>query len=162
MTNEIQLLAAGACAVVFTGLLAISDVASAGSVPAGHRTSAVEATRVDRVPTPHLDWTPCREIAECAAVRLPLDYDEQDGPTTEIALLRVKARDQSRRIGSLFVNPGGPGASARAYALRGARALGDEVVDRFDLVGFNPRGVDGSDNMRCFPDERPDRDLRQG
>ncbi|MDR7275660.1 hypothetical protein [Catenuloplanes atrovinosus] len=60
------------------------------------------------MPTPVLAWSACHEIAECATVRLPLDHDRPRGATTEVAVLRVKARDRANRIGSLFVNPGGP------------------------------------------------------
>jgi hypothetical protein len=49
------------------------------------------------------------EIAECATVKLPLDYDQPRGATTDVAVLRIKARNQATRIGSLFVNPGRPG-----------------------------------------------------
>ena len=49
--------------------------------------------------------------AECATVKLPLDYDAPRGATVDIAVLRVKARKPAQRIGSLFVNPGGPGGS---------------------------------------------------
>lgn len=102
------------------------------------------------MPTPKLAWTPCYEYAECATVRLPLDYDEPHGATTEVAVLRVKARDQQRRIGSLFVNPGGPGGSGTEMALAAPYFLGDELLDRFDVVGFDPRGVAASTQVRCF------------
>lgn len=75
-------------------------------------TSAKERKRVDSVKTPKLGWYKCYQTAECATVRLPLDYDKPKGATTEIAVLRVKARDQKHKIGSLFLNPGGPGGSS--------------------------------------------------
>ncbi|HEX8630074.1 MAG TPA: alpha/beta hydrolase [Catenuloplanes sp.] len=115
-----------------------------------HRTSPIEARRVDQVPTPELGWYKCFDYAECATVELPLDYDDPRGPSTELALLRVKARDQKKRIGSLFLNPGGPGALGTAIALAAPYFLGDEVLDRFDVVGVDPRGVGYSENLRCF------------
>ncbi|MGN9917922.1 alpha/beta hydrolase [Micromonospora palomenae] len=115
------------------------------------RTSPAEARRVDRVPTPKLDWYACYGYAECATTRLPLDYDQPKGATTEIALLRVKARDQQSRIGSLFLNPGGPGGSGTDIALAAPYFLSDELLDRFDIVGVDPRGVAASDNVKCFP-----------
>ncbi|MDG4794394.1 alpha/beta hydrolase [Micromonospora sp. WMMD1082] len=121
-----------------------------GTASVAHRTSLAERLRVDRVPTPTLDWYECYEYAECATVRLPLDYDNPKGATTEIAVLRVKARDQQRKIGSLFLNPGGPGGSGTSIALAAPNFLGDELLDRFDIVGVDPRGVNASDQVKCF------------
>ncbi|WBB78826.1 alpha/beta hydrolase [Micromonospora sp. WMMD882] len=148
--------AAGIAGIMLAGLAIgpATAVPVTPDTPAGpgptERTSPVEARRVDRVPTPRIDWTPCHGYAECATVRLPLDYDQPDGPTTEVAVLRVKARDQQRRIGSLFVNPGGPGGAGTEMALVAPFFLGDDVLDRFDVVGVDPRGVGGSEQIRCF------------
>ncbi|MFI7517014.1 alpha/beta hydrolase [Micromonospora echinofusca] len=148
--------AAGIAGILLAGA-AVAPAAAAPSPAAGDRpvtsdrTSPQEARRVDRVPTPTLDWYACYEYAECATVRLPRDYDQPDGPTTEVAVLRVKARDQQRKIGSLFVNPGGPGGSGTDIALAAPYVLGDEVLDRFDVVGVDPRGVAASQQVRCFP-----------
>ncbi|MCB0910191.1 MAG: alpha/beta fold hydrolase [Propionibacteriaceae bacterium] len=118
---------------------------------AADATTARERARVDRVPTPHLDWEPCDQ-GQCARVRLPLDYDEPAGATVEVALARVPARKPSERIGSLFLNPGGPGASATDFLQRAQAWLGPDVLDRFDLVGMDPRGTNDSTNTRCFAD----------
>jgi pimeloyl-ACP methyl ester carboxylesterase len=84
-------------------------------------------------------------------VRLPLDYDQPKGATTQVAVVRVKARDQRRKIGSLFINPGGPGGSSTQMALLAPAFLSDAVLNRFDVVGVDPRGVSSSENVRCFP-----------
>ncbi|RSM53692.1 peptidase S33 family protein [Actinoplanes sp. ATCC 53533] len=138
-------------------LLASTVVAPAGAavaIAAGDVTSQQEAERVDRVPTPELKWYACSGLAQCATVRLPLDYDEPDGASVEIALLRVKARKQASRIGSLFVNPGGPGGSGTDMAAMAPAFLSDSVLDRFDVVGFDPRGIGASDNLKCFSSTR--------
>ena len=81
---------------------------------------------------------------------MPLDYDEPDGETISIALARVPATDQAGRIGSLITNPGGPGGSGvEGLALMYA-ALPEPLGERFDLVGFDPRGVGQSAPVRCF------------
>ncbi|MEU8378649.1 alpha/beta fold hydrolase [Streptosporangium sp. NPDC048865] len=105
---------------------------------------------MDALPTPQLTWTACFETAECATVKLPLDYNQPRGATTDIAVLRVKARDQAHRIGSLFLNPAGPGVSATAIARLAPAFLSDELLDRFDIVGVDPRGVGSSQPVRCF------------
>ena len=113
-------------------------------------TSAKERKRVDSVKTPKLGWYKCYDTAECATVRLPLDYDKPKGATTEIAVLRVKASDQKHKIGSLFLNPGGPGGSGTSIALNAPYFLSDSVLDRFDIVGVDPRGIAFSENVKCF------------
>jgi pimeloyl-ACP methyl ester carboxylesterase len=113
-------------------------------------TSTLERRRVDRVPTPKLDWFSCSSMVDCATVRLPRDYDTPKGATTEIAVVRVKARDPKRRIGTLFVNPGGPGGSGVALAVAAPDFLSDAVLDRFDIVGFDPRGIGSSERLACF------------
>jgi pimeloyl-ACP methyl ester carboxylesterase len=102
---------------------------------------------------PHstLRWTACGDSVECARLKVPLDDTVNGGPTISLAIARVRARDPQRRIGSLLVNPGGPGASGIQYLRDNARALPAVIRDRFDLVGFDPRGVGGSAPVECTP-----------
>ncbi len=127
-----------------------SGVATVASRPAFDHTSSREARRVDRVPTPKLGWYPCYGNAECATTRLPLDYDHPRGAKTLVAVLRVKAKDQKHKIGSLFVNPGGPGGSGTGLAQAAPFFLGAGVLARFDVVGIDPRGTNFSDQVACF------------
>jgi pimeloyl-ACP methyl ester carboxylesterase len=124
------------------------------SVVASDRTSAVERKRVDSVKTPKLGWYTCYGTAECATVQLPLDYDEPNGAKTEVAVLRIKAKNQKTKIGSLFVNPGGPGGSGTQLAMAAPFFLSQSVLDRFDIVGVDPRGIANSQNVKCFPTTR--------
>ena len=88
---------------------------------------------------------------ECATVRVPLDYDRPGGERIDIALTRLPATDPDRRIGSLFLNPGGPGGSGVDFVLGIGQSLyTSEVRARFDLVGFDPRGIMRSSGARCF------------
>ena len=104
-------------------------------------------------PSPQISWSPCfKEIGpfECGTVQVPLDYDTSSG-VISIALARLPATDPSRRIGSLFLNPGGPGGSGIDFLLgAGPFLFSDEVRARFDLVGFDPRGIIRSTAFRCF------------
>lgn len=104
-------------------------------------------------------WTSCYTDlgvtnAQCAMVPAPLDYDDPDGEQIEVAVVRMLAADQENKIGSLFLNPGGPGGSGVEFALvAGPTAdqwLGTEVSSRFDLVGIDPRGIGRSTPLRCF------------
>ena len=108
-------------------------------------------------PVPTVEWAPCGPDypgAECAIAVVPLDYDDPAGATTEIALARVPAADQANRIGSVFVNPGGPGGPGVGFVLSGfGDFLAANLGGRFDVVGFDPRGVGLSDPLHCFESE---------
>ncbi len=129
--------------------------AQARQAPRPDRTVRIEADRVDRVPTPRPSWWDCGELyatgAQCATVALPLDYDRPLGPTTQVAVLRIRATDPARRIGTLFVNPGGPGGSGVELAAAARDFLDPRVLARFDVVGFDPRGTNLSSGVRCWP-----------
>ncbi|MBO0866432.1 MAG: alpha/beta hydrolase, partial [Mycobacterium sp.] len=78
--------------------------------------------------------------ARCTTVPVPIDYDNPAGAQAQLAVIRIPA--SGPRIGSLLINPGGPGASAvDATAGMAAALAGSEITRRFDLVGFDPRGV---------------------
>lgn len=92
---------------------------------------------------------------ECAQVPVPLDHDSPRGARVLLALLRIPASDQANRIGSVFLNPGGPGGSGvDAAAFLGPFAYSDEVRSRFDVVGFDPRGIGRSTQLRCVGSPR--------
>ena len=119
------------------GLLNIAPAASASSGPV----------------VPKLHWEACGAAGnfECATAKVPLDYDQPRGATISLALSRIRATDPKRRIGSLFLNPGGPGGSGVEFVQGvGASLYSDEVRARFDLISFDPRGVAGSTPLTCF------------
>jgi pimeloyl-ACP methyl ester carboxylesterase len=102
-----------------------------------------------------VSWLPCDgaelpENAECAAVAAPLNWDAPDGERIELALARVKAPDGAGRLGSLLVNPGGPGGSGKGFLPQALDAIGAEVQARYDIVGFDPRGVGESTPITCY------------
>ncbi|MEZ0363403.1 alpha/beta hydrolase [Mycobacterium sp. pUA109] len=80
--------------------------------------------------------------AQCGAVAVPVDYDHLDGETAKLAVIRFPAT--GARIGSLVINPGGPGESGIEAAVNIVKSLPTQVRERFDLVGFDPRGVASS------------------
>ena len=98
-------------------------------------------------------WRNCGD-AECTTVKVPIDYTNPDGGTIDLAVTRV--RSTGTAIGSLFVNPGGPGGSAVDYAKAASRIVSPSVLDAYDIVGVDPRGVAKSDPMRCLTDDKID------
>jgi pimeloyl-ACP methyl ester carboxylesterase len=104
------------------------------------------------VPTPvagGIAWTSCGGGFQCGTVQVPLDYAHPDAGTIDIALNRKPATIPSQRIGSLLVNPGGPGASGIDFLVAFAPALA--FLNRsFDLIGFDPRGIGRSAPVRCL------------
>lgn len=95
-------------------------------------------------------WAACPydDSAECGTLTVPVDWASPDGATFGLAVARRKATDPAARIGSLIVNPGGPGASGTAFALRRG-FFSEEITRRFDIVGFDPRGVGNSNPVIC-------------
>jgi pimeloyl-ACP methyl ester carboxylesterase len=87
---------------------------------------------------------------ECGTVKVPLDYRKPHGRTITVAITRLKATDQKQRLGSLALNPGGPGGSGylmpHVFAMRPDTA---KLNERYDLIGFDPRGVGYSSKVNC-------------
>jgi pimeloyl-ACP methyl ester carboxylesterase len=104
------------------------------------------------VGTSTLSWSPCyRGIGplECTTVQVPLDYDHPQGATVSIAMTRLPAADPATKIGSLFLNPGGPGGSGIDFLLSGVAFI-PPPLRLFDVIGFDPRGIARSTALRCF------------
>ena len=99
---------------------------------------------------PTITWTPCRGAFQCARTTAPLDYDRPFATTISLNLIRLPAADPAQRIGSLFVNPGGPGGSGVDFVRQAGRSLPLELRGRFDIIGFDPRGIAESTPLRCF------------
>jgi pimeloyl-ACP methyl ester carboxylesterase len=93
-----------------------------------------------------IKWEDCR-LGECAHPEVPLDYGDPSGEMIELSVARVPASGE--RIGALFVNPGGPGATGTDFAQALAMILPREISEHFDIVGIDPRGVGGSNPIDC-------------
>ena len=105
-----------------------------------------------------LTWAACADddSDECATLDVPVDYARPRGDTITLALLKHPAAVPRDRLGSMVVNPGGPGVPGTSYAARASTFFGPEIVDRFDIVGFDPRGAGGSSPVDCLDDEQLD------
>ena len=107
-----------------------------------------------------IPWTDCGGGFECATFEVPYDHDAPDGRVFKLPLVRRPAKNPDARIGSLLFNPGGPGGSGVAF-VKGAWIIMPEAIsERFDLVGFDPRGQANSDpSIDCVDDLEPFVDL---
>jgi pimeloyl-ACP methyl ester carboxylesterase len=119
-----------------------------------------------------IDWNDCsgqlepiiagrpgseRDLAfQCGTTTVPVSYSDPDGGTLKLFLVKATLAGQTNRIGSLLVNPGGPGQSASDAAIQSALTLPTDVLNRFDVVGVDPRGVGLSTPVECISDEQKD------
>jgi pimeloyl-ACP methyl ester carboxylesterase len=104
---------------------------------------------------PVIVWSACRDGFQCGDLTVPVDYSKPDGPSLTLSVIRAPARRSRSRLGSLVVNPGGPGVPALDFLRQLAGALPSAVRDRFDLVSFDPRGVGASSSVHCVDDLDP-------
>ncbi|MGA5816688.1 alpha/beta hydrolase [Kitasatospora sp. NPDC094028] len=108
-----------------------------------------------------IDWQPCDEQSggqpvQCATLKVPLDYAAPGGATVDVALARVPAADPDKRLGSLVLNPGGPGNSGTAMVQWGWKNYQGPLHDHYDLVGFDPRGAGRTAAVHCLDDRTRD------
>jgi pimeloyl-ACP methyl ester carboxylesterase len=140
-TRPARLALAVALALLTTGLTAACSGAKASPPPA----PAATPTTLAGYYAQRLDWQPCDNGFQCARLLVPFDYTRPAGRRFSLPVIRLPATDPSRRIGALVVNPGGPGGSGVQYALGARTELPAAVRARFDIVGFDPRGVGASE-----------------
>jgi pimeloyl-ACP methyl ester carboxylesterase len=161
----VALLALGAgatAALVFTG----DDNDDDGSEPTSRPPAATGPVdpSVTEPPSPELaefysqelEWSECEGGKECATLTVPIDYRDPGGGTIDLALLRAPAENPDARVGSLVVNPGGPGAPGTETAKESASYFTDPVRESFDIVGFDPRGTGSSAPVDCLTDAELD------
>ncbi|CAB4918814.1 unannotated protein [freshwater metagenome] len=98
-----------------------------------------------------LDWTSCSSGLSCAWLTVPLDYAKPDGETIRLRVGKASMTGPAEgRLGSLVVNPGGPGAPSVGFARSVADGIAPNVAKSFDVVGFDPRGVGESVPIVCM------------
>ncbi|WP_436788043.1 alpha/beta hydrolase [Yinghuangia sp. YIM S10712] len=144
----VALATAGLLAGLLAGCTDSDDEATPTTPPAPGSANTVPMPRASSI-----DWGDCPEgrAYECGTLSVPIDYTDPDGAKIDIALLRAKAKG-GERIGTLVVNPGGPGGSGISFARYAASAFPENVRERYDIVGFDPRGVGRSAPVECLSD----------
>lgn len=128
--------------------------------------SSASETSTTAVHEGDIDWGGCtNELAQmaelqCGHLSVPIDNDDPDSGTVDLVLARQPATGPAEeRIGSLVLNPGGPGGSGIEFLASAASVFPPELTQRFDLVSFDPRGVGESSPVRCLSDEEKDEQL---
>jgi pimeloyl-ACP methyl ester carboxylesterase len=110
-------------------------------------------------PSSTLTWVPCEgKGLECTTLKLPVDYADLAAGQFDLAVVRHAARKPAERIGSLLTNPGGPGGSGVSFVINTIEQPGvfsDAILDKFDVIGFDPRGVVRSNGVTCGPKPNP-------
>ncbi len=124
-----------------------SDVAERSTTTATSEPSTTTTTTIQLPAVEPIAWTACGRF-DCARMRVPIDYANPGSGTMELALIRRPAGDPAQRIGTLVMNPGGPGSSAVRRVERGF-TVSPEVAARFDIVAFDPRGIGDSTPITC-------------
>jgi len=159
---------------VLTAIVSLCAVAACAAEEDRHGPAGPVPAGLERFYGQRLSWADCAAFGttasdraalaakdvRCAELTVPLDYANPQGDTITIAVLRRSADDEDERIGSLLINPGGPGAAGLATAARLASQGQDtELGRRFDFVGFDPRGVGASKpRIQCLTDAERDAD----
>ncbi|HVB94725.1 MAG TPA: alpha/beta hydrolase [Acidimicrobiales bacterium] len=153
-----RLLAAAAAGVCLLGGCTPASKAPSASKPsASATTTATSSTRGTNgtttteppLPVTPVQWSGCGSGLQCGSVTVPLDYSQPQGATIQIAVERHPAEVPSQRIGSLVINPGGPGGSGINDLPDELGVLTSGLLDDFDIVSFDPRGVQRSAPVVC-------------
>lgn len=157
-------------AAITAGLVAASMMLSGclyamipeGSEPRPTRSTTPDTEGVSGELLPYyeqtLDWTACDRggaTFDCTYVTAPLDWENPAEGEIELSIVRHQSAQEP--VGSLLTNPGGPGASGRDFILDSlSYAVGDDLAENYDVIGFDPRGVGDSTAVRCFDAEDMD------
>ena len=134
---------------VCVGALSIAAIPPSGASPSAQST-ALPDTVMNDGSAPSVAWSACRDGFQCAKVAVPLDHGRPGGPKISLSLIRLPAAAPSQRIGSLLLNPGGPGGSGVDFVRDVGKFMPLEIRGRFDIVGFDPRGIMRSTPLRCY------------
>ena len=158
--------AAIAALVVCAGLTACQDDPDIKASPATASATATIPAGLESFYTQKASWYNCAKKGmdevksgedtgfTCAKIKVPLDYDNPGGETIEIAVKKRAASEDS--VGSLFVNPGGPGGSGIELVESAGSYFSKNLTSSYDVVGFDPRGVGASSAVDCLTDAELD------
>src|ERR1700716_851997 len=149
--RTIALVGALAASAALVGLPGTADAAQDVAAKAA-QVGATTPVKWGTCPAATLAGVPADRVKlySCATYPMPIDHDNSALGTIGIALMKRSALRPDKKIGSLFLNPGGPGGSGLSMAVTAGGMFQALVLDRFDSIGFDPRGVGASNPLRCF------------
>jgi pimeloyl-ACP methyl ester carboxylesterase len=115
-------------------------------------------SNLDSFYSQELVWDNCKDDKkfQCAEIQVPVDYQNPGDASLTLALKKLPAKQSSNKVGSLLINPGGPGGSGTDYVTYAEDAFGKRLMDSFDIIGFDPRGVALSTPLDCLTDKEVD------
>jgi pimeloyl-ACP methyl ester carboxylesterase len=142
-----------ASAMVLSGCTLLAPLINGGEVTVTTHTDETVPPELEQFYKQDVTWKNCGDGNDCTTLKAPVDWDAPTGDQIELAVSRHKATGES--MGSLLINPGGPGGSGFDFAQGFFPSQG--VYANYDIIGFDPRGVGRSTPIICFTDDA-DRD----
>ena len=101
-------------------------------------------------------WSTCNSTFQCGNIKVPIDYTNLKLGHFKIAMMKYLAKNQAHKLGSLVINPGGPGGSGIEYVNNAEYIVSPDILARYDIVGFDPRGIGASTSIHCLSDKETD------
>lgn len=138
------------------GLLAACAVPAPMLQPAGGAIDGGVPPELDSFYSQEVDWEACDTGYDCAAITVPMNYADPAGETIQIAVKRLNSTGDAPAVGTMFVNPGGPGGSGIEMIDSADFYFSEDLLRSFDIVGFDPRGVGESHGVRCLDSDELD------
>ena len=125
---------------------------------ATEETTSKSFTSLESYYSQELVWADCKQDKkfQCAKIQVPIDYQNPGDASLTLALKKLPAKQAANKVGSLLINPGGPGGSGTDYVTYAEDAFGKRLMDSFDIIGFDPRGVALSTPLDCLTDKEVD------
>lgn len=125
------------------------------TLPFFYRSYVHAAPTAGSVPS-SIQWHNCTAadppLLDCGELQVPLDWGDPSGKKITLGMVRAQAADASKRLGNLIFNPGGPGSAASQFVEEAAGVFTAGVLEHFDIIGLDPRGVGLSSRIQCDPD----------
>ncbi|KAF2184655.1 hypothetical protein K469DRAFT_666450 [Zopfia rhizophila CBS 207.26] len=143
--------------VTLSSILALGalPISSASPVTARNDNTSMIYDFEKLTPSTELRWAPCFDNFTCARLEVPLDYSDPSAGRTNIAYIKKSAQNESQSTENIILNPGGPGGSGVQLIMAAGDILTELLGPQFNLIGFDPRGVNNSGpSLDCFPGQQ--------